>query len=98
MRAQELIVEELLQEVGGFVSSRPDKRRNVNLVVLLAIVHMRFLFRRSAWLAANDRQQLAHVLNLVKTFGRGDRATSILDCSRELDKHQTVKTEIAESR
>ena len=49
-------------------------------------------------MAAHNRQQFSHVLNFIKTFGRGDRTASAFDRGSELDKHQTVKTKIAQSR
>src|ERR1044072_5951025 len=55
MRAQKLIVKKLLQEVGSPVSRCLNKRRNVNLVVLLLIVNTPLLLRASARRAAKYR-------------------------------------------
>src|SRR5690349_15456189 len=87
VRAQKLIVKELLQEVGGLVSRGLHERRHMNLVVLLLLVNTRLLLRRGVWLARDDGQQFSHVLNLVETFRSRDRAAGILDSGRKLDEH-----------
>ncbi len=99
MRAQELLVKETLEEVGGFVSGCAHERWDVNLVIILAtIVDLRGFFRRGARLAIYDRQKFSDILNLVKSFGCRDRTARTFDRSSEFDKHQTVETKIAETR
>src|SRR5215204_4241449 len=96
MSVQELIVEKTLQEIACFGSHCANERRHTDLFVLLTIIGPSFLFRRNSCVTVNYAQKLSHVLYLVESFRRGDRAAGTLNRGRKLDKHQTIKTQVTQ--
>src|SRR5215213_4009831 len=68
------------------------------LFVFLPFFRSDVLFERSACLPANDSEEFSHVLNLIEPLGRGDRTTRAFNGRCKLNKHQTVETEITQSR
>src|SRR5215208_1498390 len=96
MSVEELIVEKTLQEVACFGSHCANERRHTDLFVLLTIIGPGFVFRRNTRMTADDAQKLSHVLYLVESFRRGDRAPGTLNRGRKLHKHQTIKTQVTQ--
>src|SRR6266851_4817115 len=101
MRVEESVVKNSLQNVAGLIAGNADEGGYRDFFVFAATTPRPLRCRLVCCCtrtSANHAGEFSQILRFVKPFGRRNRTTCVLDCGRQLNKHQTIKAEISKAR
>src|SRR5262249_52801175 len=99
-RFEQPLIESALGEINGLISDSFEELRDLNLVFASTSVEPEpgpLATCPVSCLTIDHAQELTHVLNLIKAIRGHQRTAGVFNRSRQLNKHQAVKSKIAEA-